>query len=388
MRHVAAERTFDAARPLPVRSVELIEVGIPLARSFRSNVVGMEGVQRTILIAVHGPGVTGWGECVAMAEPSYTAEWLDGAWLLLTELLVPRLLSGGPIRGLDDLQHRLACLRGNHFARAGIETAVLDALLRAEDRGLAAFLGATSTAVPCGVSVGLAGGVDALLEEIGGYVRLGYRRVKLKIGPGHDVAIAEAVRRAHPDVPLSVDANGAYSFDAALDVMPALDELGLLMIEQPLHAEDLVMHARLQERLTTPICLDESVPSAGAAAAAISLGACRVINIKPGRVGGVLEAARIHDLALAAGLDAWIGGMFESGVGRAANLALAALPGITLPGDTSASDRYFVEDVTAPFRLEDGGVMPVPRGPGIGVVPDLDVVRRFTRRRLVIDSGR
>jgi O-succinylbenzoate synthase len=382
------DRGLDGARPLDVRAVELIEIGLPLARSFRSNVVGMEGARRTILVAVHADGARGWGECAAMAAPSYTAEWLDGAWLLLTSVLVPRLLSGGPIASLADLERRLSWLRGNRFARAGLELAVLDAMLRREGVALSAFLGAERRAVPCGVSVGLSGGLDALLEEVAGYVALGYRRVKLKIGPGHDVEVARAVREAHPDVPLSVDANGAYSLAEAESVLPALDALELVMIEQPLDAGDLVMHARLQRRLATPICLDESVRSAADAEAAISLGACRVVNVKPGRVGGVLESARIHDVARAAGVDAWIGGMFESGVGRAANLALAAMPGVTLPGDTSASERYFVEDVTPPFRLEAGGVMAVPSGPGIGVEPDVAAVRRLTRRRVVIEAPR
>lgn len=369
---------------LHVRSIELIEIAIPLARSFRSNVVGMRGVQRTILLALDCGDVTGWGECVAMAEPSYTGEWLDGAWLLLSSILAPRLLAGGPIADLADLERRLSWLRGNRFARAGLEMAVLDAMLRQQGRGLSELLGGTRTKVPCGVSVGLSDSIEALVEEVGGYVKLGYRRVKLKIGPGHDLDIAAAVRAAHPSIPLSVDANGAYTFEQAAAALPALDELHLLMIEQPLDHEDLLMHARLQERLETPICLDESVSSAAQAAAAIELGACGVLNIKPGRVGGILEAARIHDVALAHRIPAWIGGMFESGVGRAANLALAALPGITLPGDTSASDRYFTEDVTAPFLLEEGGVLSVPPGTGIGVVPNPDAIARFARRRIAI----
>ena len=226
----------------------------------------------------------------------------------------------------------------------------------------------TGTGCACGVSVGITETTDELLAQVDGYLAEGYRRIKLKIEPGLDVERVAAVRAAHPDIALSVDANAAYTL-ADVDVFSALDAFDLLMIEQPLHHDDLVEHAKLQAQIRTDICLDESIRSAADAAAAIELGACRIVNIKQGRVGGVPEAVRIHDVARAAGVPVWCGGMLETGIGRATNLALAALPGFTLPGDTSASARYFADDLTEPFVIAPDGTMAVPDGPGIGVTP-------------------
>jgi O-succinylbenzoate synthase len=233
--------------------------------------------------------------------------------------------------------------------------------------------------VPCGVSVGIAPTVEALLEEIHGYLDRGYRRIKLKIEPGRDLSVVAAVRAALPDTPLSVDANAAYDL-TEVSLFEALDELDLLMIEQPLGHDDFLDHARLQHRLRTPICLDESIRSEHDASLAIRLEACRVINIKPGRVGGVLEAKRVHDVASKSDVPVWIGGMLETGIGRAPNLALAALAGVRFPGDTSASDRYFPEDLTEPFVLAPDGTMAVPDGPGIGVEPRPDRLQACTER--------
>ncbi len=366
---------------LGIRSVELLEVALPLVRPFRTS-FGEEGEKRAILVAVGSEELAGWGECVASPEPRYSEEWLEGAWLALAEHLVPAVLAGGPIREPEDVGRRLAWVRGHRMAKAGLEAAVLDAWLRARGRSLASYLGAARDRVECGVSVGIASSIDALLEEIRGYLAKGYRRIKLKIEPGRDVEVVRRVRAELPDTPLSVDANAAYALSDA-PLFEALDELGLVMIEQPLDHEDLVDHAALQARLRTPICLDESIRSARDAAAAIQLGACRVINIKPGRVGGILEARRVHDVARSLGIPCWIGGMLETGVGRAANLALAAMPGVAMPGDTSASERYFTQDLTDPFELAPDGTMAVPQGPGIGVQPNPDrlddcAVRRMT----------
>src|SRR6266567_2408900 len=224
-----------------------------------------------------------------------------------------------------------------------------------------------------------------MLEEIAGYLAKGYRRVKLKIEPGRDVEVVRTIRGALPDTPLSVDANAAYTL-ANAPVFEALDELGLVMVEQPLHHEDLADHARLQARIRTPICLDESIRSAADAAVAFDLGACRVVNIKPGRVGGPFEARRIHDVARASGVPVWIGGMLETGVGRALNVALASMPGVTMPGDTSASERYFAQDLTEPFVVAPDGTMAVPQGLGIGVEPDPERLAACAVRREVIAS--
>ena len=364
---------------LVIGSVELLEVAIPLVRPFRTS-FGEEKEKRAVLVRVRSDGLEGWGECVASPEPRYSEEWLDGAWWMLERHLVPALLERGTLPAPDELDAVMGWVRGNRMTRAALEMAVLDAWLRAAGRSLSDFLGCVRDRVPCGVSVGIAPSVDAMVEEIAGYVEAGYQRIKLKIEPGRDVEVVRSVRSSFPDVPLSVDANASYSLDDA-EVFAELDRLGLTMIEQPLHHEDLVDHAKLQARLDTPICLDESIRSARDAMAAIDLGACRVINIKPGRVGGLLEAKRVHDAALEGGVPTWVGGMLETGVGRAANLALASLPGVTMPGDTSASRRYFASDLTDPFELAPDGTMAVPAGPGIGVAPLPDRLEATVVRR-------
>jgi O-succinylbenzoate synthase len=369
---------------LGIDAVELVEVALPLVRPFRTS-FGEEREKRAILVRLDGGDVQGWGECVASLEPRYSEEWLEGSRMSLRDFLVPSLMAGGPVSEPVDVGSRLRWVRGHRIAKAALEAAVLDAWLRLAGRSLTEYLGGVRSRVECGVSVGIAPSAEAMLEEIHGYLAKGYRRVKLKIEPGRDLRVVETVRDALPDVPLSVDANAAYSL-ADVPLFEALDELGLVMIEQPLDHEDLLDHAKLQGRLRTPICLDESIRSVGDAAAAVELGACKIINIKPGRVGGLLEAKRIHDLALAIGVPVWIGGMLETGVGRAANLALASLPGVTMPGDTSASERYFLQDLTLPFVLSSDGTMEVPSRPGIGVEPLAErmadcVVRRETISR-------
>jgi O-succinylbenzoate synthase len=344
-------------------AVELYRLRLPLARPFRA-AHGTEHAKDVLLVRVETAEAEGWGECVATAEPTYWPEYADGAAHVIEHHLVPRVLAG---RTLDDIA-------GHHMAKAALRSALLDARLRAEGRSLAEYLGATADRVPAGVAVGLHDSIDGLLAEVGGLAAEGYQRVKLKIQPGWDVEPVRAVRRAFPDLPLHVDANGSYeTAEQAHGQLAPLDDFGLLMIEQPLPADDLLGHARLAHTLATPICLDESIGSADDAATALQLGACRVVNIKPGRVGGCDEAKRVHDLCVARGVPVWCGGMLETGVGRAVNVALAALPGFTLPGDLSASSRYFAEDVTEPFVLEDG-CLRVPSGPGIGVSPRPDVL--------------
>jgi O-succinylbenzoate synthase len=265
------------------------------------------------------------------------------------------------------------------MAKATLVNAFLDAWLRERGRSLASFLGAERERVECGVSVGIAPSAQALLEQVDGYLAEGYRRIKLKIEPGLDVERVRAVRSAHPDILLSVDANAAYTLED-VEIFRQLDAFDLLMIEQPLHHEDLVQHAALQRQIRSDLCLDESIRSAAAARAAVELGACRIVNIKQGRVGGLLEAVRVHSACRAAAVPVWCGGMLETGLGRAANLALAALPGFTLPGDTSASARYFVEDLTDPHILAPDGTMAVPSGPGLGVEPHPDRLEAITLR--------
>jgi o-succinylbenzoate synthase len=366
-----------------IRAIELVEVGLPLVRPFRTS-FGEESDKRAILVRLDAGDVQGWGECVAAEEPRYSDEWLDGAWEVLERWLAPALLAGGEIGEPHDVAARVSWVRGHRMSKAAVEAAALDAWTRAEGVSVSRWLGGVRDRIPCGVSVGIAPSVDAMLEEIRGYLAAGYQRVKLKIEPGRDVQVVRTIREALPDTPLSVDANAAYTLAQAA-VFEALDELGLVMIEQPLDHEDLADHARLQARLRTPICLDESIRSTADARAAFELGSCRVVNIKPGRVGGALEAVRIQEAAMAAGIPAWIGGMLETGVGRALNVALASLHGVTMPGDTSASERYFHHDLTEPFVIAPDGTMAVPQGPGIGVEPDPERLRACTIRSALIE---
>jgi o-succinylbenzoate synthase len=281
---------------------------------------------------------------------------------------VPALAAAGDIDA-HAVAGTLAPFKGHRMAKAALEMGVLDAELRSAGRSFARELGAVHDRVPCGVSVGIMDGVPALLDAVDGYLAEGYVRIKLKIEPGWDVEPVRAVRERFGDeVLLQVDANTAYTL-ADAPHLARLDEFDLLLIEQPLDEEDVLGHVDLARLIRTPVCLDESITSARDAAAAIRLGACRIVNIKPGRVGGYLEARRIHDVCVAAGVPVWCGGMLETGLGRATNLGLASMPNFTLPGDTSASARYFPQDLTEPFVLDPDGTMKVPTGPGIGVDP-------------------
>jgi o-succinylbenzoate synthase len=367
-----------------IREIELRLVEIPLVRPFRVS-FGTSTGKQCILARVVTDDAEGWGECVADdGYPGFSGEWDEGAWTLLDDVLGPALLDRDV--SIDTVEDRLRFVRGNPMAKATLIDAVVDAELRATAVPLARFLGADKGAVVCGVSIGIADSVDELRTLVDEHLGQGYRRIKLKIMPGTDVDRVSAIRADHPDILLSVDANAAYALDD-VDVFRALDAFDLVMIEQPLHHEDLVQHAALQSEIRTPICLDESIRSAADAAAAIELGSCRIVNIKQGRVGGVLEARRVHDVAAAAGVPVWCGGMLETGIGRATNLALAAMPNFTLPGDTSASARYFFEDLTEPFVLNPDGTMDVPTDPGIGVVPIPSRLEACTVRRTVVSSA-
>jgi O-succinylbenzoate synthase len=359
-----------------VRSIELRLVALPLVRPFRTS-FGVCTEKVCILARVETDDAAGWGECVADVRPEYSEEWNDGAWIVLRDLLGPALLAADT--GSEHVETAFGSVRGHPMAKATLVNAVIDAELRAEGRSLASMLGATRDRVECGVSVGIAGSTKELLAQVDGYLAEGYRRIKLKIEPGTDVERVGAVREVHPEVALSVDANAAYTLDD-LEVFRALDAFGLLMIEQPLHQDDLWDHAELQRRISTDLCLDESIRSAADARAAIELGSCRIVNVKQGRVGGLLEARRVHDAASERSVPVWCGGMLETGIGRATNLALAAMPNFRLPGDTSASRRYFHEDITEPFDLAPDGTMAVPTGPGIGVDPDPSALASTTVR--------
>ena len=363
---------------------------LPLVRPFTTS-FGTETVRDVLVLSlraeVDGAAVVGWSECVAGSEPLYSSEYVDGAVDVIRRWLAPMLFAAGELSA-QTVAGVLDPVKGHRMAKAALETAVLDAQLRAQGISFAEHLGVTRTSVPSGVSVGIHDSVAATLDAVAGYLDQGYVRIKLKIRPGWDIEPVAAVRdRFGADIPLQVDANAAYTL-ADTAALRRLDAFGLLLVEQPLGEEDLRQHAELARRISTPVCLDESVVSAAAAADAIALGACSVINIKPGRVGGYLEAWRIHDLARAHGVAVWCGGMLETGIGRAANAALAGLPGFTLPGDISGSDRFYATDLTEPVFMRDGRVE-VPRTAGISRAPIPERLAQFASAEpLVLRPGR
>jgi len=366
--------------------IELRRIGLPLVTPFRTS-FGSQTERDILLIRVEltaadGSTTEGWGECVALSEPSYSPEYVAAAQHVIEHHLAPRLIAGGPLHA-GSVAPTLSKLHGHPMAKAALETAILDAQLRASNTTFAEYLatatGATmATTIPSGVSVGIHDTIDELLAAVQGYIDDGYVRIKLKIEPGSDIDHVGAVRdMIGPDTPLQVDANTAYRRTDG-NHLRQLDQFDLLLIEQPLPEEDIIGHARLADEVDTPICLDESLVSAHGTADAIELGACEIANIKPGRVGGYLEAVKIHDLCVARGVPVWCGGMLETGIGRAANAGLAALPGFTLPGDISASTRFYAQDiVTNPITITDGYVT-VPDTPGLGFEIDTSFLDSVT----------
>jgi O-succinylbenzoate synthase len=365
---------------MKIETITLYHLRMVLRTPFETSFGRIQG-RECILIEVHAEGLTGFGECVADRDPGYSYETTSTAWSMLQEFLAPAVI-GQEVAGPEDFQRRVAAVRGHPLAKAGLELALWDLLGQAQGRALRALLGGVRTTVEVGVSVGLQGSPAALVRTVAGYLAQGYRRIKLKIKPGRDLDDVRAVRQAFPEIRLQVDANSAYTLENAAALRP-LDDLTLLLIEQPLAEDDLLDHARLQAQFKTPLCLDESILSVRHARQALEAGACRIINIKAGRVGGLSQARAIHDLCQAQGAPVWCGGMLETGVGRAANLALAALPGFTLPGDISASDRYYAEDITHQrFALNPDSTITVPDGPGLGVTVDRAALQRATQRSI------
>ena len=360
-----------------IERIELHHIELPLVHPFETS-FGRESTRPCILVAAHAGGLVGWGECVAEAGPWYSSETVETAWHVLRDFLIPTVL-GQEIESPADVATRFKRVRGHPMARAGLENAVWDLLAQARGESLAALSGGARERVPVGVSVGIEPTLDLLLDQVARYVDAGYRRVKLKIKPGWDLRVLRAVRERWPDLPLQVDGNSAYTL-ADAPLFREMDQFGLLLVEQPLHHDDIVDHAKLQAQLRTPLCLDESIHSPEHARWALDIGACRVINIKVGRVGGFTAAKEIHDLCAARGVPVWCGGMLETNVGRAGNVALATLPDFTLPGDISASARYYREDIAEPnFVLNADSTLTVPSGPGLGVrmIPDRLVTARL-----------
>jgi o-succinylbenzoate synthase len=361
-----ASTVAAVAPPAPLRldALELRFVRLSLLEPFEVSFGRMES-RLLFLLRLEADGHAGWGECVAGEVPLYSYETVGTARHVIRDHLAPAIL-GKDVKDLADLASRLRAFRGHPMAKAGIELAFVDLVARLRGEPIARLIGGVRREIEVGVSLGIQATVDALEERVRHFLRLGYRRIKLKIKPGADVAVVGEIRRRHPEVPLSVDANAAYTLaDAGL--LRQLDAYDLLMIEQPLAHDDLLDHASLQKTLTTAICLDESITSHDRARQALDSGACRIVNMKIGRVGGYSEALPIHDLCVGRGAPVWCGGMLESGIGRAHNVALASLPGFTLPGDISGSRRYFERDVIVPpVEVSAHGTVAVPTSAGLG----------------------
>jgi O-succinylbenzoate synthase len=336
----------------------------------------------SILVELVSGDVIGYGECVADRNPAYSYENYGTAWHMMENYLIPALW-GQSFDHPAQFQSLVRWVRGHQMAKAGIEMALWDAYGKLQGKSLRDMLGGIRDKVAVGVSIGIQDSPRKLVEVAANYLEMGYRRVKIKIKPGLDVAETQAVRAAYPDLPLQVDANSAYTLETAQSLKP-LDELNLLLIEQPLAEDDIWDHHYLQAGFKTPICLDESIHNPRQARQALEMEACRIINIKPGRVGGLSQVAIIHDLCQEQNVPVWCGGMLETGVGRASNLAVASLPNFTLPGDISASDRYYHEDITNElFTLNPDSTITVPEHPGLGVTINQKALKRATLRREV-----
>jgi len=337
------------------------------------------------LVEAFTDGFVGYGECAADRDPGYSYETVGTAWHVLEDFLVPAILNQ-EITSPEVVQNMVVNVRGHHMAKAGLEMTVWDLLGKLNGQSVREMLGGIHKKVDVGVSVGLQDTPGKLVEVVGEYLSQGYGRVKIKIKPGRDVGDTKAVRERYPELRLQVDANSAYTLGGAAS-LAALDELSLLLIEQPLAEDDMWDHSKLQKMFRTPICLDESITSPRHARQALEMQACRIINIKAGRVGGLSQGKMIHDLCFELGIPVWCGGMLETGVGRSSNLALASLPGFTLPGDISATDRYYNEDITEErFVLNPDSTITVPEGRGLGVSIDHAALKRVTVKELTIKS--
>jgi O-succinylbenzoate synthase len=368
-----------------IARVELREIRLPLVHPFETS-LGRTTERRIILVrVVDSDGAEGWGECTVDENPHYSEEWVDGAWMVMIRYLAP-LVAGREIGAASEVDDLFSHIRGNRMAKGAIETACWDLEARRRSVPLCQLLGGTQPEIPSGVSIGLQSSPERLFEKIETELEAGYQRIKIKIKPGHDLKLVESVRNRFPDIRLMVDANSAYRLRDA-SMLAELDRHRLMMIEQPLAHDDLREHALLQKRLTTPICLDESIRSDSDARLAIDLGSCRVINVKLGRVGGHVQARRVESMCRENAIPVWCGGMLEAGIGRAHNIAMSTLPGFVLPGDVSASARYWHEDIIdPPVTVSRRGTITPPSAPGIGFAVKVDLIERLTTRRETIDG--
>lgn len=369
---------LDHLEPVRLRGFELRVIGLPLVSPFRTS-FGTQNSRRILLVRAITDQGDGWGECVSGDDPLYSSEYVEISHHVMVHHLIPRLLTeGGAPLHATDVARLLEPVKEHRMAKGALEAAVLDAQLRANGLALTTALGAVVDRVPSGVSVGIHPDIDSLVRTVGGYLDEGYVRIKLKIEPGSDIEPVRVIRETFGDaVPLQVDANTAYTRDDGAH-LAQLDRFGLLLIEQPLPEDDVTGHAIIAKQVATPICLDESIVSARAAVDAIERGACSIINIKAGRVGGYLEAVAVHDVCRERGIPVWCGGMLETGIGRAMNLALAALPNFTITGDVSASERFWTRDIVRDPIVLDHGHVVLRTGPGTGVELDHDFIASVT----------
>jgi len=368
-----------------IERLELRLLKLPLVHFFETS-FGRVHDKHVIIVRLEGGGLAAYGECVADQDPYYSAETNDTAWHIIADFIAPRVL-GAEFDHPRDLFPALKAIRGHNMAKAAVEMAAWDLYARQRGEPLAAALGGARDRIASGVSIGIQDSLEQLADQVRRELAAGYRRVKIKIKPGWDLDPIAMIRDRFGSIPLMVDANAAYTLDHA-DHLARLDRFDLMMIEQPLDYDDLSDHAALQKRLKTPICLDESIKSVRYAELAIAMGACRLINIKPGRVGGFRESVRLHDLCAERGVPVWHGGMLESGIGRAANIHLSTLPNFSLPGDVAASKRYFDPDVIdPPIEVAADGTIAVPRGPGLGVAIVHERLERATIRRASLEAS-
>lgn len=371
---------------MKIESVTLREIQMPLVHFFETS-FGRIYSRRILLVSIEADGVRGWGECVAGEDPFYSSEWIETAWPTIKEYLAPMLMQS-ELQSGRDCTSRLARVRGHRMAKAGLENAVWDAEAQQKQQPLWKLLGGTRREIACGVSIGIQDSPEQLLEKIETELAAGYRRIKLKVKPGWDLNVLEKVRSRWADIVLSVDANSAYTLDQ-VEHLRKFDAFKLLMIEQPLWNDEIYLHSRLQKAIETAICLDESILNARDADFALETAACRILNIKVGRVGGFTEAKRIHDVAKSHDVPVWCGGMLESGIGRSHNIALSTLENFRLPGDVSASKRYWKEDIIDPeVTVSADGRISIRDEVGTGYKVREDLVKKFTVREETFRPGK
>jgi o-succinylbenzoate synthase len=364
---------------MKIEQINMYYLRMPLVAPFETS-FGREEARDCLIIEVSSEGLVGYGEAVADRDPGYSSETAQTSWHILSDFVFPFVI-GQDINSAEDLDKVFDTIRGNLLAKAGLEMAIWDLIGKRDGRSLQSLLGGVQRTVDVGVSVGLQESPAVLVKTVAEYLDQGYRRIKIKIKPGRDIGDTKAVREAFPNLRLQVDANSAYQLED-IDTLLPLDDLNLLLIEQPLWEDDLWDHRILQQKMQTPICLDESIHTVRHARQALEMGSCKIINIKPGRVGGLQQGKAVHDFCLARNVPVWCGGMLETGVGRAANLAIASLPGFTLPGDISASSRYYKEDITEErFELNKDSTIDVPTGVGLGIHINQDALNRATINR-------